>query len=50
MATASRPKLMTAEEFEEPIFCREGEVREVFPALRGFRCSVADFFPPASPQ
>jgi Uma2 family endonuclease len=37
-------------EDDEPIFYREGDVLEEFPELPGFRCPVADFFPPAPPQ
>jgi Uma2 family endonuclease len=35
---------------DEPIFFREGDVLEGFPELPGFRCPVADLFPPAPPQ
>lgn len=35
---------------DEPIFYREGDILEGFPELPGFRCPVADLFPPAPPQ
>jgi Uma2 family endonuclease len=35
---------------DEPTFFREGDVLEGFPELPGFRCPVADLFPPAPPQ
>ncbi len=35
---------------DEPLFFREGDILEGFPELPGFRCPVADLFPPAPPQ
>jgi Uma2 family endonuclease len=35
---------------DEPIVYREGDILEGFPELPGFRCPVADLFPPAPPQ
>jgi Uma2 family endonuclease len=35
---------------DEPIFFREGDILEGFPEFPGFRCPVADLFPPAPPQ